>query len=54
LDWRFITWRLLMFIPFGLFTAAMLYWRPRLLPYAVIIHGLMDLQLTITVLLTSI
>ena len=52
-DWRVMTWRMLMFIPFGLLTAGMLYWRPRLLPYALIIHGLMDLQLAITVLLAS-
>lgn len=52
-DWRFITWRLLMFLPFGLLTAAMLYWRPRLLPYAIIIHGLMDLQLATSVVMTA-
>jgi hypothetical protein len=52
-DWRFMTWRLLMFIPFALLTAALLYWRPRLLPYMLIIHFLMDLQLSISVLMTS-
>lgn len=52
-DWRFMLWRLLMFLPFGLLIAALVYWRPRLLPYMLIIHGLMDLQLAITVLMTS-
>jgi hypothetical protein len=51
-DWRFMTWRLLMFIPFALLTAALLYWRPRLLPYMLIIHLLMDLQLAFSVLMT--
>jgi hypothetical protein len=48
-DPRFMTWRLLMFIPFAVLTAALLYWRPRLLPYMVIIHFLMDLQLVVSV-----
>lgn len=52
-DGRFMTWRLLMFLPFALLTAALVNWRPRLLPYMVIIHGLMDLQLAITVLMGS-
>jgi hypothetical protein len=43
---------LLMFIPFALLTAALLYWRPRLLPYMLFIHFLMDLQLAISVLMT--
>ena len=41
-DVRFILWRLLMFIPFALLLGVALRWRPRLLPYMVIIHGLMD------------
>jgi len=52
-DWRFMTWRLLMFLPFALLVAGLLYWRPRLLPYTLIIHFLIDLQLVITLLLTS-
>ncbi len=48
-----MTWRLLMFIPFALLTAALLYWRPRLLPYMLIIHFLMDLQLSISVVMAS-
>ena len=44
-DWRFLAWRLLMFLPFALFLAAVLRWRPRLLPYLMIGHGLLDAQL---------
>lgn len=43
-DVRFILWRLLMFVPFALLLAVALRWRPRLLPYMVIVHGLMDLS----------
>ncbi len=46
-DWRFVTWRLLMFIPFVLFLAIVVRWRPRLLPYFVVVHGLMDASLII-------
>jgi len=42
-DLRFILWRLVMFFPFALMLGIVLRWRPRLLPYLVIIHGLMDL-----------
>lgn len=44
-DWRFILWRLLMFLPFALFLAAVMRWRPRLLPYLMVGHGLLDAQL---------
>ena len=43
-DVRFILWRLLMFIPFALLLAIALRWRPRLMPYMVIVHGLLDLS----------
>jgi hypothetical protein len=41
-DVRFILWRLLMFIPFALLLGIALRLRPRLLPYLVIVHGLLD------------
>jgi hypothetical protein len=41
-DARFIGWRLIMFIPFGLLVAVLLRWRPPLLPYMVVVHMLMD------------
>lgn len=52
-DGRFILWRLGMFLPFAILLALVLRWRPRLLPYLVIIHGLMDLSTGILVLFAS-
>ena len=40
-DGRFMVWRLFMFVPFALVIAFIMRWRPRLLPYMVIVHGLM-------------
>lgn len=42
-DGRFILWRFIMFLPFALFLGLLLRWRPQLLPYLVVVHGLMDL-----------
>ncbi len=41
-DWRFFTWRLLMFIPFAFLVGAILRWRPRLMPYMAVVHFLID------------
>jgi hypothetical protein len=41
-DWRFIVWRLLMYLPFALFMAIVLHWRPRLLPFMMVGHMLID------------
>ena len=43
-DWRFIVWRATMFGLFALLLAIALRWRPRLLLYLVVVHGLLDLQ----------
>lgn len=43
IDGRFLAWRLLMYLPFALLVGVLLRWRPQLLPYFVIVHGLMDL-----------
>jgi hypothetical protein len=51
MDWRFILWRALMFLPFALLVGGVLSWRPRLLPYFLIAHGLMDLM-TVVMLFT--
>jgi membrane protease YdiL (CAAX protease family) len=48
-DGRFFVWRLLMFIPFALFVGLLLRWRPQLLPYLVVVHGLMDLAMVLMV-----
>jgi hypothetical protein len=42
-DGRFILWRLLMFLPFAILVGLVLRWRPQLLPYLVVVHGLLDL-----------
>jgi hypothetical protein len=42
-DGRFFTWRLLMFIPFALFVGLIVGWRPRLLPYLMVGHFLVDI-----------
>jgi len=43
-DGRFILWRLGMYLPFALFAGLLLKLRPGLLPYLVIIHGLIDIS----------
>lgn len=43
-DVRFIAWRGLMFIPFAFVTGLGLYWRPRLLPYFIVVHALMNMS----------
>lgn len=40
---RFILWRGLMFLPFAFLVGIVLAWRPRLLPYLVVVHWLLDL-----------
>lgn len=44
LDGRFMLWRLLMYMPFALFTGLLLKLRPTLLPYYMIVHALVDLS----------
>ena len=41
-DAAFLVWRAFMFMPFALFLAALLALRPRLLPYLVVVHVLLD------------
>ena len=43
-DGRFILYRFAMYLPLALFMAIILRWKPRLLTYMMIIHGLMDLS----------
>lgn len=42
-DLRFILWRFLMFLPFAFFVGICIKIRPRLLPYFMVAHGLMDM-----------
>jgi hypothetical protein len=43
LDGRFILWRAMMFLPFALYLGLLLKFRPRLLPYLVVLHFLIDM-----------
>jgi hypothetical protein len=43
-DARFILWRLFMFLPFAFFMGITIAWRPRLIPYLMIGHVLIDLS----------
>ncbi len=52
-DPAFLVWRAFMFLPFGLFLAALLAWRPRLLPYLVVVHVLLDLAAGVEVAMLS-
>ena len=47
LDARFITYRMVMFLPFAVLIALVMRTRPRLMPYIAIIHVLMDLSVAV-------
>jgi membrane protease YdiL (CAAX protease family) len=42
-DVRFILWRGMMFLPFALLIGLAFHWRPRLLPYFVVVHIIMNM-----------
>ena len=44
-DARFMLWRFGMFLPFTLFVACLISFRPSLLPYLMVVHGLLDSSL---------
>ncbi len=46
-DARFITYRLVMFLPFAILIALTIRWRPRLMPYMAVIHVLMDMSVAV-------
>jgi len=46
-DGRFITYRLVMFLPFAILVAVVMRARPRLMPYMAVIHVLMDLSVAV-------
>jgi hypothetical protein len=52
-DWRFVAWRAFMFLPFALWFGFALDRRPRLMPFLVVAHGLLDASLPILVLVAS-
>jgi len=39
-----------MYLPFAVFVGIVLHWRPRLLPYFVVIHVLMDISFALMLL----
>lgn len=47
LDGRFITYRLVMFLPFAVLIAIVMRWRPRLMPYMAVVHVLMDMSVAV-------
>lgn len=44
-SWAFVSWRLLMFVPFAVLLGFVFRWRPSLLPYFIVLHGLLDMGL---------
>lgn len=54
LDPAFVAWRALMFLGFALVLSWALWKRPRLLPYLLVVHFLLDLQAAISILLVSV
>jgi len=49
-DPAFMLWRGLMFLPFALLLSIMLRWRPTILPYLLIVHFALDMQMALLVL----
>jgi hypothetical protein len=47
LDGRFITYRLVMFLPFAILIAIVMRARPRLMPYMAVVHVLMDMSVAV-------
>jgi hypothetical protein len=52
-DGRYFVWRLVMYAPFALFVGWALDRRPTLMPYFMVMHGLMDLSIPVMVLLAT-
>jgi membrane protease YdiL (CAAX protease family) len=52
-DPAFLAWRALMFLGFALVLGWALWKRPRLLPYLIVVHFLLDLQAAVSILLVS-
>ena len=52
-DAAFLGWRALMFLGFALVLSWVLWKRPRLLPYLIVVHFFLDLQAAVSILLAS-
>lgn len=48
-DWRFSLWRAVMFLPFAILLGWAVTWRPRLLPYVMVVHALIDFPVALMV-----
>jgi len=46
-DLSFITYRLVMFLPFAFLIAIVMRWRPRLMPYIALVHVLMNVSIAV-------
>jgi hypothetical protein len=53
IDWKFVIWRALMFIPFAFWVGFLIKKRPTLLPYMMIVHGFIDASLPVMILVAS-
>ncbi len=52
-DGVFVAWRLLMFLPLAVYMGLILHWRPRLMPYLMVCHALIDLGTMVTLLMAA-
>ncbi len=52
-DTRFVLWRLLMFLPFAFLIGLLIRWKPRLFPYILIGHFLIDIMNAVSILMVS-
>lgn len=48
-EWRFALWRAVQFIPFALLLAWSIHRRPRLMPYLMVVHALIDFPVALSV-----
>lgn len=53
-DTSFVLWRLLMFVPFALLIGLLIWWKPKLLPYLLVGHILIDIMNAVSILTVSI
>jgi hypothetical protein len=52
-DWRFVVWRMFMFLAFAFWMGWVIDRRPTTLPYLAVAHGLIDMTLPLFVLFAS-
>ena len=52
-DTRFVLWRLLMFLPFAFLIGLLIRWKPKLFPYILVGHFLIDIMNAVSILTIS-